>query len=324
MKNNALIRIVLYSLLILMLVGILVGTLLPSGRKTVLDIRDPSHEETYIPKRTEEVAPEDSAPLPTDAQPEPTEEASEATEDIPGPSVPLEGTMDFPSDQVKALDIEWAAGKVIICAGEVLDVAVTEDGPQGAEQARIRLTDKGTLKISYGHDMNWIFGLSSPDEKDLLITVPLDLELQEIDLDFASADVEILDLAGTLREIEIDGASGTCLIENCKVKELDVDTASGDVTFSGSLDKLDFDAASASFEGVFDNNPKSLNMDSMSGDLEITIPKDCGFTVKLDALSGRFRSDISTRKADGSQVHGDGACKINVNGMSGDVEIHTK
>ena len=62
-------------------------------------------------------------------------------------------------------------------------------------------------------------------------------------------------------------------------------------------------------------------MDSMSGDLTLTLPEDAGFTVSLDAMSSDFSSDFPTVKKNKSYVCGDGHCKIEVSAMSGDVAI---
>ena len=140
-----------------------------------------------------------------------------------------------------------------------------------------------------------------------------------LELDTASTDLTVRDMI--IREMEIDSASGTAKFENCTVSSLDVDTASGDVTFSGSLNELDFEAASASFTGVLENVPDKVKMDSMSGDLALTLPEDAGFTVSLDAMSSDFSSDFPTVKKNKSYVCGDGHCKIDVDAMSGDVSI---
>lgn len=62
-------------------------------------------------------------------------------------------------------------------------------------------------------------------------------------------------------------------------------------------------------------------MDTASGSLTLVLPEDCGFTVSLDSLSGRFSSDFATTTQNGRHIYGDGSCKINVSSMSGGVTI---
>ena len=177
------------------------------------------------------------------------------------------------------------------------------------------------LVIQYSKDSSTAgFGLHFGDgSKDLTVTVPRGWVCDSLELDTASTDLTVRDMI--IREMEIDSASGTAKFENCTVSSLDVDTASGDVTFSGSLNELDFEAASASFTGVLENVPDKVKMDSMSGGLTLTLPEDAGFTVSLDAMSSDFSSDFPTVKKNKSYVCGDGHCKIDVDAMSGDVSI---
>ena len=59
----------------------------------------------------------------------------------------------------------------------------------------------------------------------------------------------------------------------------------------------------------------------MSGDLELTLPEYCGFTVSMDAMSSDFTSDFPTTMQNGNHIYGDGSCSISIDAMSGDVAI---
>ena len=59
-----------------------------------------------------------------------------------------------------------------------------------------------------------------------------------------------------------------------------------------------------------------------SGKLELTLPRDSGFTVLLDTASGDFISDFETRNSGEEHVYGDGRCVIDVDSASGDVIVH--
>lgn len=223
------------------------------------------------------------------------------------------------ASQVKDLNILWVAGTITVQPGDVEDIIFSESGVSSERYAMIwKQTDsKLTIQFCKGS----VSGINADDflTKDLVITVPRDWNCNSLDIDAAAASLFVNDL--TIREVEIDSASGACEFENCTVDSLDLDTASGDVEFYGSLNELDCDAASASFTGVLTNNPSRINMDSMSGDLDITLPASCGFTVSMDAMSSDFSSDFETTSKNGNYVYGDGSCRINVSAMSGDVII---
>ena len=180
----------------------------------------------------------------------------------------------------------------------------------------------GKLAIQYAENKKFSLGIGIQlDEiiKDLIIEVPTDWQCDSLEVTAATASLEVSNL--TIREMEFDGASGICVFDNCNVEKLDLDTASGDVRFTGSLQQMDCDAASADIVLELTNVPRSLDMDTASGDLDVTLPADAGFTVTLDAMSSDFESDFETTSRNGSHVAGNGRCRIDVDAMSGDVII---
>ena len=184
---------------------------------------------------------------------------------------------------IREIKIEWISGSVTVEPGDVQEITFLESG-NGTDKYEMVWKQSGDeLVIQYSKDSSIAgFGLHFGDgSKDLTVTVP---------------------------------RGWVC-------DSLELDTASGDVTFSGSLNGLDFEAASASFTGVLENVPDQVKMDSMSGDLTLTLPEGAGFTVSLDAMSSDFSSDFPTVKKNKSYVCGDGHCKIDVDAMSGDVSI---
>ena len=95
----------------------------------------------------------------------------------------------------------------------------------------------------------------------------------------------------------------------------------GEVIFSGHLDCLDFDGASGDCTLKLTNCPSSIDLDGMSGDLDITLPSDCGFIVNSDGLSSDFTTDFDIKTINGSHHYGDGSCRIEVDALSGRVCI---
>jgi len=222
---------------------------------------------------------------------------------------------------IREIKIEWISGSVTVEPGDVQEITFLESG-NGTDKYEMVWKQSGDeLVIQYSKDSSTAgFGIHiDKGSKDLTVTVPRGWVCDSLELDTASTDLTVRDMI--IREMEIDSASGTAKFENCTVSSLDVDIAFEDVTFSGSLNELDFEAASASFTGVMENVPNLVKMDSMSSDLTLTLPEDAGFTVSLDAMSSDFSSDFPTVKKNKSYVCGDGHCKIDVNAMSCDVSI---
>lgn len=223
--------------------------------------------------------------------------------------------------QIKNIHIQWAAGTITIQpSDQVTEIQVFESEVE--EKYRMSCKVSGsTLTIQYEKSPQTFisFGTTSV-AKDLVITVPAGWVCHNLEIETAAADVDIKNL--TIDNLDFDGASGRCNLENCTVSELDVDVASGDLSFSGRLDALDFDGASAGCTLVLTHCPSSIDLDGMSGQLDITLPSDCGFAVSTEGLTSDFSSDFPTTYRNGCHYYGDGRCKIEVDAMSGSVMIH--
>ena len=285
MKTNAIIRIILFSLAIVVLLGIL---LFGVGFKVM--------NAHFRPRLNRSETPE-----PTSGQ---------------------MGHLEFPTD-IKRIEIEWVAGDIMIDAREGLNtISVFESMGNDVTETLFCTTSGDTLKIQFSEASLKFpsFGINYNFSKDLHIVVPATWHCDELTIDAAASNVTINAL--TINDMDFEGASGQLGFYGCNVFNLDIDTVSGDIEFDGALENLDFDAASANFYGTIHNCPTQLQMDSLSGKLNLSLPSDCGFTLNRDSLSGSFSSDFEIMIQGDARVHGDGSCKIALNGLSGDVNIN--
>jgi len=293
MKNNAILRIIIWSIVIVILLGILAGAL---------------GYNQYRRNRRNHKSEIDTA------------SASRSTQEIQDGRG---NTVQYDANEIRSLNIQWAAGTITIQPDTTVDtIQITENTWENTKYQTVYNRSGDKLTIQFSRDNIVGFGISIRDnlKKDLTILVPENWECEELKVEAASANLMIRDL--TVWDMEFDGASGICEFDDCILDSLDIDTASGDIHFSGSLNTLDFEAASASLYGKLTNTPRRIDMDGMSGDLELTLPEDTGFTVSLDGLSTDFTSDFETTTRNGKRIYGDGRCQINVDAMSGNVTIY--
>lgn len=281
MKNNAIMRIVIYSLLILVLLVLLFTVILGQNWFRF----DRRH---------------DSASL--------TQMGGEPT--------------PWPAGDVHGIEIEWAMGDIVIRTGDTDEILVREEKAEDADPMVVG-TKNGKLVITFWRKQSFGFGFNtSMPRKDLYITVPEGWTARELDFDIAKGDLILENLK--VDQVDFDGADVDFNIQNCALGSLDVDTADGSVQFTGTLEELDMDGASTDFTGSFDNVPRLLKMDGMSGSMDITLPKDAGFTAVLDGMSCRFTSDLATSHVGGAYTYGDGRCRIDADGMSMSVNVKSK
>lgn len=226
-----------------------------------------------------------------------------------------------PASQIRDIEIDWVAGSILIVPDEnVSDITFCEYGNDDPDHQMIWKQSGDTLSIQYEKSRVYIGVQVTTESKDLVITVPAGWVCKSLDIETASAEVEVSSL--TINEMDFDGASGICTFDNCIVGELDMDTASGDISFFGSVNTVNVSAMSAACEMHLTNIPRQIDMDTMSGDLDLTLPENCGFTLSMDTMSGDFSSDFETTLQNGHHVCGDGSCRINIDGMSGNISVY--
>lgn len=224
----------------------------------------------------------------------------------------------FNAGEIDRLKIEWAAGSIVLVPVEGNKISITEE-LLGGDESMVLKKDGSTLYVQYSEGAVGISFGSGSLKKNLYITVPQDWECKELEIDAASATVQVENL--TIEEVESSTASGTHIFTNCQVEKLKMETVSGNLDFTGSLDKLDFNGVSAQANLVLSNQPKSIQLESVSGDLNLTLPEGCGFTVDKDTVSGRVSSELPTTEQNGKIVYADGHCEIEVEGVSASVHI---
>lgn len=222
--------------------------------------------------------------------------------------------------QIRSIEIDWAAGNIQIQPSETANVIQISESEVAEKDKMLCKISGSTLHIQFCKNSIKLHGFGTNTlSKDLVITVPADWLCSSLDIDAGAADVTIRDM--TIQNLDFDGASGRCDLEDCSVTNIEMDAASGNVTFSGSLETLDFDGASADCKLVLTNCPRQISMDGASGNLDITLPSNCGFTAETGGLSFDFTTDFQTTTRNGAHIHGDGSCRIEIEALSGRVNI---
>lgn len=296
MKISAIFRIILFSVALFLLLGVLGMSL---GVTTFMTRFSSAQTSGEVAKAPEIEVESWSAPE--------TDSSNFITAD---PSV------------IRVLEIEWAAGSITVEPSDSATEILIQESNVDDEKYRMVWRQKGdTLSIQFCKDSIKFpsFGINA-DAKDLRITFPADWVCYSLEIDAASADVNIQNMA--IHELDFDGASGSCNLVNCDVGSLDLDAASGNVTFSGCLDSLDFDGASGDCTLALTNCPRNIDLDGVSGKLDITLPSDCGFSVDTEGLRCDFATDFTTETRNGRYHYGNGSCSIDIDAISGSVRIH--
>ena len=222
------------------------------------------------------------------------------------------------AEDVSEILVEWISGDVHVAAGDVEKIRLQENGSGEPLQYVVK---NGELEVRFSKKIKGISWSASDNlpSKDLTITVPKGWSGRELEVHSVSADVEVRDLQ--LAEVTYQGVSGKCRIENARVDEMTVQTVSGDVTVNGEIWELECEGVSADCDLTVTNVPREITMEGVSGDLRLTLPADAGFTVEMDGLNKDLDTDFPVTCKNGKYIAGNGGCEIEIEGVSGKAKI---
>ena len=264
------------------------------------------------------------------------------------------------NEAVSDLNIRWINGSVTIDRYDGKEISVTEErNLQEDDQLRWHLQD-GVLTIQ-PRKAFWFLRFHSFPEKNLVIRIPADWStLNKVSIDVTSSTVDLAKLgitqldidgvSGTVtlsdlqtQEMKIDTVSGGVLLNNVagnslkidevsgevtcrdtKLSSLDCDTVSGSTSFSGSLENLNYNAISGNVKIECDQQLRQIHTDTVSGSLAVTMPEGTGFTAKMDSVSGSFSSDFPLVIKEDQRIYGDGSADYSFDSVSGDVTLLKK
>lgn len=222
------------------------------------------------------------------------------------------------ASEVRNLHIEWVNGSITIQPGDTDVISFSESGIYAEDEQMVWKQSGDTLTIQFSKPQVFL-GIAFNSSKDLVVLVPRDWQANDLDIESVSAKIEVSDL--TASEIDLENVSGTCYFTNCTTSDLSVETVSGNVTYEGIFSTMDCSTVSANCTLNALSNPRELSLDSVSGDLILALPEDCGFTAGIDSMSGDISSDFATTASKNHHTYGDGSCHITADTVSGNIII---
>ena len=210
----------------------------------------------------------------------------------------------FGSQGVRKLEIDMEGGNLQIQQGANDEISLENDGQSWV---RAKMKDDGeTLTIDEGRFASWLRRFRKP-RGTAVLTLPKDMNLEELDIDCGSGDITAQTLSGN--EISIDCGSGDIKMNTLSGKDVSIDCGSGDIEVglleadtvendigSGNLTLMlagtendyhyeincgsgDVHIGSRNYSGVKSSDQggagsKSLELDSGSGDVRIDFKED--------------------------------------------------
>ena len=227
--------------------------------------------------------------------------------------------VSFDASEVKKLHIEWVSGNVTLKTADQHNVTFRVDG-DSALPFSYQLSGN-ELDLRYPADN----ALWKPawGSKNLTVTVPQSWYARETRIEVTSAVVEVDGLS--TEELKLDSTSGPITASGLCCDQIVASTVSGNVSLEGTAEELKLDTTSGRCQAELDERVREIELDSVSGELELILPESLGFEAEVDTVSGSFRSDIpTTASSKGVYTCGNGECGISVDTVSGSISIQKK
>ena len=225
------------------------------------------------------------------------------------------------ASSVSDLRIAWHNGAVVVrvASDAKLDgkVPVSETAPKGWHDTPHMTIENegGELAIGYGEG-------ESLREKSLVVTLPKSCagQLGTVTLvgmagEFSLSDLVCRELHGSF---EADSFSAKRVVSDT----LELSASSGSLRFDGAVAlSLDASVSSGNVRVRTSVAPERAAVSASSGNAELLLPRDAGFTAQVQVGAGSFDCDFKTDERDGTLVAGDGAMTLDASVSSGNLHI---
>lgn len=196
---------------------------------------------------------------------------------------------------VSKLEIDWISGGVTIEPTDG-ELSFSEDY-MGEEKYQMSWKITGdTLKISdFSSSVTAsLFHVNLPSKR-LTVYLPLTM-MEKVKITTTSASVELSGIE--TEKLEVETVSGRVSGVAMRADEADIETVSGQIDLAiGYCVELDASSTSGSVQAVCYEGLKKADLDSVSGKLDLTIPMGSSYRLDWDTVSGSL--DDQTASANG-------------------------
>lgn len=257
--------------------------------------------------------------------------------------------IDINTNAITSVKVEWARDKVEIYTYNGSEIRFFEKSDKTIhENNRLtyNLEDNGEeLVIKYNSDYrhnesNVVINSNKYQEKELVVMLPKNLKLDNLEVNAISSDIEITDLEAMVKSVTINVPVGDIDLNNLKIELLTINAVSADVDIekivaekiSASLVTADFD-----FEGQFkvlktsnisgdinikvENKFTELVISNTTGKITVEIPQNFDPAIKATSVSGRiYILDGEFEKK--ANISGIDESEITISGISSSIRIN--
>jgi DUF4097 and DUF4098 domain-containing protein YvlB len=226
-----------------------------------------------------------------------------------------------PSD-VSDLQIDWTSGtvKVVPYSGDSIIIEEDSDTSLDSDYQMRYKVDDGVLNIKFAKSKVKLKGIFKNMSKELTVKVPEKFMFDEVEIDSVSAQIMMDQI--NCGSTDCSTVSGNIVLEKVSTNQFDGETVSGKMDCKGgSMDDVTMETVSGKIEMAFQTMPSEMDLESVSGDITLGFPENKGFQVDYDKVSGDFDCQFNVTINKSMATYKNGSCKIDMETVSGDMNI---
>ncbi len=122
-------------------------------------------------------------------------------------------------------------------------------------------------------------------------------------------------------KINVNTVSGDVSLQKVLAKDLNVDSVSGSIVAIGNISMLNLNTVSGDVKLTLDNLPSQLDCETVSGDIAVKIPDNDGFRVSFDTVSGNLSTNFEASISKKEIIYKNGGTNLDFETVSGDLKI---
>lgn len=229
------------------------------------------------------------------------------------------GGGSVPAAEIKNIVIEWVSGAITLQSAETTEITFSETRYH-ERAAAMQWKQRGdTLILMFEKENRFHFGTVMSWDKDLTVTIPKNWQGVDIKIESVSAELSIDQVSAD--EISVETVSGETTVTDCVIGDFTLNTVSGNADITADFTTIELEAVSANCQVYSQGKPQSIDLSGVSGNLELYLPDDMGFRYYSESLATSFSCEFPTTSHDDHRVYGDGSCRIEIECLSGTVDI---
>lgn len=241
------------------------------------------------------------------------------------------------ADTVDSIDLNWAAGDIIITTHDGDDIIFVESA-QRALQENEKLTyqvSANILQINFRERTTGIiFGIGRrlpPKNIEIQIPQTLSDNMGFIDINTVSGSVNVdsissqhlscnsvsanLTISGHYRRVSVETVSADIVVRNtAENATAHANTVSGNVSLRGGYDIVTINTVSGDAMVVSSVVPETLEMTTVSGNTTIMVPAGEQISINHSSVSGRLTLDLPVSMTDRG-------ARFTISSVSGDTHV---